>query len=332
MKVFKEVIRKNRPAILLCFFTVAFQLTVFLLYDIMTEPLLYASAVSVLLLAVFLAADYVREKKCHTERLRAASSVARDWKCLPDVHSLAEEDYHAVIEALGDSTERIVAEYNAGRQDQLDYYTSWVHQIKTPIAVMKLKLSGDSPENRLLLAELLRIEQYADMALQYIRLSGETNDLVLREYSLDELIRESVRKFAPLFLEKKLRLDFAPTEKTLITDKKWFGCILDQLISNAVKYTPSGTVSIGIGDGFLCISDTGIGIAPEDMPRIFERGYTGLNGRIGQKSSGLGLYLAKKAADMLALPLKAESETGEGSRFMLDLKNRKEESHERENL
>ena len=197
---------------------------------------------------------------------------------------------------------------------------------------MKLKLSGDSPENRLLLAELLRIEQYADMALQYIRLSGETNDLVLREYSLDELIRESVRKFAPLFLEKKLRLDFAPTEKTLITDKKWFGCILDQLISNAVKYTPSGTVSIGIGDGFLCISDTGIGIAPEDMPRIFERGYTGLNGRVGQKSSGLGLYLAKKAADMLALPLKAESETGEGSRFMLDLKNRKEESHERENL
>ena len=285
MKVFKEVIRKNRPAILLCFFTVAFQLTVFLLYDIMTEPLLYASAVSVLLLAVFLAADYVREKKCHTERLRAASSVARDWKCLPDAHSLAEEDYHAVIEALGDSTERIVAEYNAGRQDQLDY-----------------------------------------------RLSGETNDLVLREYSLDELIRESVRKFAPLFLEKKLRLDFAPTEKTLITDKKWFGCILDQLISNAVKYTPSGTVSIGIGDGFLCISDTGIGIAPEDMPRIFERGYTGLNGRVGQKSSGLGLYLAKKAADMLALPLKAESETGEGSRFMLDLKNRKEESHERENL
>ena len=94
MKVFKEVIRKNRPAILLCFFAVAFQLTVFLLYDIMTEPLLYASAVSVLLLAVFLAADYVREKKCHTERLRAASSVARDWKCLPDAHSLAEEDYH----------------------------------------------------------------------------------------------------------------------------------------------------------------------------------------------------------------------------------------------
>ena len=332
MKFLKEAVRRNRWAILLWMVINGFELTVFLLYNVMMEPLLYAAAVSLLLLAVLTAADYGREKERHAERQRTSGSIARDWKSLPEPHSLAEEDYQEIIHALGDRMEQVMSEYESRRQDQLDYYTAWVHQIKTPIAVMKLKLSGDSPENRLLLAELLRIEQYADMALQYIRLSGETNDLVLREYSLDELIRESVRKFAPLFLEKKLRLDFAPTEKTLITDKKWFGCILDQLISNAVKYTPSGTVSIGIGDGFLCISDTGIGIAPEDMPRIFERGYTGLNGRVGQKSSGLGLYLAKKAADMLALPLKAESETGEGSRFMLDLKNRKEESHERENL
>lgn len=320
MKVFKEVLRKNRSAILLCFVIDTFQLTVFQLYNVMTEPLLYASTVSLLLLGGLLAIDYFREKNHRVERMRTADSIARDWQSLPEAHSLAEEDYHKIIRALGDRMLQIMTDDETQRQDQLDYYTAWVHQIKTPIAVMKLTLSGDRPENRLLLAELLRIEQYADMALQYIRLSAESNDLVIREYSLDELIRESVRKYAPLFLEKRLSLDYSSVEETIITDKKWFGCILEQLISNAVKYTPSGTISIGMEDGFLRISDTGIGISPEDMPRIFERGYTGLNGRIGQKSSGLGLYLAKKAADLLAIPLKAESRVGEGSLFMLDLR------------
>ena len=320
MKVLKEVFRKNRAAILLYFVINVFQFAVFHLYGVMMEPLIYASVVSFCLLAGILAADFFREKKRRSERLRTVDSVAKDWKSLPEANSLAEEDYHEIIDVLGIRMEQIVTEYEAQRQDQLDYYTAWVHQIKTPIAVMKLKLSGDSLENRLLLAELLRVEQYVDMALQYIRLGSQTNDLVIREYSLDELIRESVRKYAPLFVEKRLKLDFTPTNRMIVTDKKWLCCILEQLISNAVKYTPSGTVSISAEDGFLCISDTGIGIAPEDLPRIFERGYTGVNGRIGQKSSGLGLYLAKKAADMLAIPFHVESKIGEGSRFILDVR------------
>lgn len=325
MTVFKEILRRNRAAILLYFVINAFQLAVFFLYGVMTEPLLYASGVSLGLLAGWLAMDYFRERKRHAERLRTARSIARDWKSLPDAHSLAEEDYQEIINELGSRMEQLMTEYNTQRQDQLDYYTAWVHQIKTPIAVMKLKLAGDTPENRLLLNELLRIEQYVDMVLQYIRLSSQSNDLVIREYSLDELIKESVRKFAPLFLEKRLRLDYIPTEQSVITDKKWFCCILEQLISNAVKYTPSGTVSIGVENGILYVADTGIGIAPEDLPRIFERGYTGLNGRIGKKSSGLGLYLVKKAADMLAIPISVESKVGEGSRFMLDVRAKKPE-------
>ena len=319
MKILKEVLRRNRAAILLFFVINAFQLTVFLLYGVMIEPMLYSSIVSLLMTVCLLTVDCFREGKHREERLRAVRSVAKDWKSLPEAHSLAEEDYRGIVGSLGSRMDEMMSEYEAQRTDQLDYYTAWVHQIKTPIAVMKLKLSGDSTENRLLLAELLRIEQYVDMALQYIRLSGESNDLVIREYSLDELIRETVRKFAPLFLEKKLRLDFSPTGERIVTDRKWFCCILEQLISNAVKYTPTGTVAIRTENGVLTIADTGIGIPPEDLPRIFERGYTGLNGRIGQKSSGLGLYLAKKAADLLAVPLTVESAVGEGSRFMLPI-------------
>ncbi|MBQ4396128.1 MAG: sensor histidine kinase [Clostridia bacterium] len=320
MKVFSEVLRKNRAAILLWLLINGFDAAVFVLYGVMLEPLLYAVWISLCLLAVFLAADYLREKKHHEERLRTAETVVNDRKSLPEAHLLAEEDYQAILAALGSELERVTADFSERQVDQMDYYTAWVHQIKTPIAVMKLRLSGDTPEHRQLLAELLRVEQYVDMVLQYIRLGSTSNDLVIREYRLDELIREAVRKFAPLFVEKRLRLDYAPTEETVVTDKKWFVCILEQLISNAIKYTPSGTVTIGVENGVLCISDTGIGIAPEDLPRIFEKGYTGLNGRMGQKSSGLGLYLAKKAADLLAIPLRVESREGEGSRFLLDLK------------
>ena len=320
MSILKEVLRHNRSAILLWLIINLLHLTVFLLYRVMMEPMLYALFLSFCLLAVILAADTVKETARHRERQRAAQSVVRDWKNLPEAQSLAEEDYQAMIAALGEQLEKHLADYSAQQQDQLDYYTAWVHQIKTPIAVMKLKLSGDTPVNRLLLGELLRIEQYADMVLQYIRLGSPSHDLVIREYGLDELIRDAVRRFAPQFVERKLRLEYTPVTQKVVTDQKWFGCILEQLISNAVKYTPSGTVSIEVRDGRLTVADTGIGIAAEDLPRIFEKGYTGLNGRTARKSSGLGLYLAKKAADLLNIPLSVESTVGEGSRFTLAIR------------
>jgi len=159
-----------------------------------------------------------------------------------------------------------------------------------------------------------------EMVLTYIRLESDTNDLTIREYPLDELIRGSIRKFAPQFVGRRLYVHYEGTEVTLVTDKLWFSQILDQLLSNAVKYTQSGGVTIEVSGQQVVISDTGMGIAPEDLPRIFEKGYTGLNGRAGQKSSGLGLYLCKKAADKLAIPIRAESEPGKGSRFILSLK------------
>ena len=322
MKILKEVLRKNRAALILFAAVTAANAAVFLLYDILTEPLLYAAVLSFLLLIALLAVDCIREKRRAAERSRVLGAVASEWRALPEAHSLAEEDYREIIAVLGAELDRLTAEADAQRQDMVDYYTAWVHQIKTPIAVMKLKLSDDTPEHRALSAELRRIEQYAEMALQYIRIGSETNDLVIREYPLDELIREAVRKQAEAFVGKRLRLDYTPTDVTVVTDAKWFACILDQLLSNAVKYTPAGTVTVSYDDGLLTVADTGIGIAPEDMPRIFEMGYTGGNGRLRQASSGLGLYLAKKAADLLSVPIHVTSDVGKGSAFTLDLRQR----------
>ena len=319
-RIVKEVLRKNRGALLVFLGMTAVGAAVFALYGVRPEPLVYAAVLALFLLAGMLLVDTLREKRHSAERARALAAILSDWRTLPEAGSLAEEDYQRMIDVLGQRLEDLRTEADAERQDMLDYYTAWVHQIKTPIAVMRLKLSGDMPEQHALSVELSRIEQYVDMALQYIRIGSETNDLVIREVSLDELIREAIRRQAPQFVEKRLRLCYEPTGATVVTDAKWFSCILDQLLSNAVKYTPSGTVTISWRDGRLTVADTGIGIAPEDLPRIFEKGYTGQNGRLGQKSSGLGLYLAKRAADLLSIPLSAESNVGVGSAFTLDLR------------
>ena len=206
-----------------------------------------------------------------------------------------------MIGALSAEINQLQTGFSVKKQADNDYYTAWVHQIKTPIATMKLLLSENSEEHRALSAELFRIEQYVEMVLDYIRLESDVNDLVIKEYALDEMIRESLHKFAPQFILRKLKLAYKPTDQVVVTDKKWLTFILDQLISNAIKYTPEGEIRVSVEGNKVKISDTGIGIAPEDIPRIFEKGYTGANGRIGQKSSGLGLFLSKKAANLLSV-------------------------------
>ena len=320
MKTVKEALRKNRNALLVFAVTAAVHLAVFRLYDIWEEPLFYAAALSFTALIVLLAADLVGVRRSAAARRRVLSSIETEWRSLPEPESLAESDYGRMIALLGEAVERLTVKAGEERQETLDYYTAWVHQIKTPIAVMKLKLSPDLPEHRALLAELGRVEQYAEMALQFIRLSGSVNDLVIREYPLDGAIKGSIRKFSVQFVEKRLTLRYVPTKETAVTDGKWLSVILDQLISNAVKYTPAGEVSVSVQNGVITVADTGVGIAPEDLPRIFEKGYTGLNGRTGQASSGLGLYLAKKAADLICASLRVESEPGKGSAFTLDLR------------
>ena len=320
MKIVREVLRKNRNVLIVFAAMTAVNAAVFALYGIQAEPLAYAAVLTLCLLTALFAIDYARERRRGAERARALASIQSEWKALPEPSSLAEADCQRMIDALGAQLEAMTERAESERQDMLDYYTAWVHQIKTPIAVMRLKLAEDTPEHRALAAELQRVEQYVDMVLQYVRIGSGTNDLVIREHALDALIRESLRKQAAHFVERRLRLCYEPTGATVVTDQKWFVCILDQLLSNAVKYTPSGTVTIAFHEELLTVADTGIGIAPEDLPRVFEKGYTGANGRIGQPSSGLGLYLAKKAADLLAIPLSVESAVGVGTTFTLDLR------------
>jgi hypothetical protein len=221
--------------------------------------------------------------------------------------------YQDIILDLKKSYDGVVQASITQNQDMSDYYTMWAHQIKTPIAAMHLLLQSGKCDTHELECELFRIEEYVAMVLGYQRLNGES-DLVLRRQSLDGIIRQSIRKYARQFIRKKLAVEYSGTELQVLTDEKWLCFVLEQLLSNALKYTLSGKITINVHDEcYLTISDTGIGIKPEDLPRIFQRGFTGYNGRADKKSTGIGLYMCKKVCTMLGHEISISSCVGKGT-------------------
>jgi hypothetical protein len=301
-------------------FTVLF-IVVFSLYDLEMEAIIYAVILCAVAAVIVLTVRFHGYCRAYEERRQLWQAIEIRYKDLPEAATPVEDDYQQMIRRLGKINEEHLTKWQEQRQESLDYYTTWVHQIKTPIAVMRMNLRGqDTEENRELLAELFRIEQYVDMVLSYIRLGSEQNDLVIQEYDLDAIIRQAIRKYAPQFVRRKIRLVYEPVDMRVLTDEKWLLFILEQLLSNAVKYTPGGTVTISVSpEQVLSVSDTGIGIAPEDLPRIFEKGFTGYNGRSDKKATGLGLYLCRQTAAKLGIHLSAVSQPGKGSTFSLDL-------------
>ncbi len=234
---------------------------------------------------------------------------------------LLEEDYQALLRAVCQDRARLAAESENRFRELTDYYSLWVHQIKTPIAAIDLLLQeDDSQAGREVEMELLKIRQYVDMVLSYLRLDSDSTDYVLREYPLDDILRQAVRKFARMFILKKITLDFQETGRTVLTDEKWLLFVVEQVLSNALKYTPSGGKIRVYGDGATAvIADNGIGIREEDQARVFEKGFTGYNGRADKKSTGIGLYLCRLVCDRLNHGISLASRPGQGTLVRLDL-------------
>lgn len=199
--------------------------------------------------------------------------------------------------------------------DLLDYYTLWVHQVKTPIAASSLLIGDlkDKETKSQLEQELFKIESYVHLVLQYLRLESFHDDLVLKQENLADLVREVVKKYALFFIQQGLSLNLHDLDHTIVTDKKWFLVILEQVLSNSLKYTKEGSIEIYFQEGSLYIKDTGLGIQNADLLRVFERGFSGYNGRLTQQSSGLGLYLSKKIADQLGHKIAIDSQVGQGT-------------------
>lgn len=209
--------------------------------------------------------------------------------------------------------------------DLMDYYTLWAHQIKTPIAASSL-LVGEIEDKKIknqLEQELFKIESYVNIVLQYLRLESFHEDLVLKKENVEDLVKEIVKKYAIFFIQKGLSLNLHDLDRTIITDRKWFVVILEQVLSNSLKYTSQGGIEIYFQEDTLYIKDSGLGIQDSDLLRVFERGFSGYNGRLTQQSSGLGLYLSKKMADELGHQISIASQVGHGTTVMISFSEKK---------
>lgn len=285
-------------------------------------PALYAAGICLFLLLLWSLYDCARYFKKST----LLKEVIRRFEimplALPEPRDAVERQYQTLIWALYEDRARLLAADRKERGEREDYYTMWVHQIKTPIAALRLLLqSGDLPGNRFSMErELFKIEQYAKMVLQYLRLESLSYDLVLRSYPLRELIKQAVRTYSHLFIGKRISLTLEEFEFEVVTDEKWLVFVLEQLLSNNVKYTRQGGVHVCMDpdcERTLLIADTGIGIRPEDIPRVFDRGFTGYNGRLEKSSTGIGLYLCKRVTDRLGIAFTVASRLGEGTQYRL---------------
>ena len=242
-----------------------------------------------------------------------------------DAYTPLEALLTSKIRTLEKDKKELKIQHQEKQSDLLDYYTLWVHQIKTPIAASKL-LVQDLQEQTLknqLEQELFKIDSYTNLVLQYLRLESFHDDLVVEKENIEDLVKEVVKKYALFFIQQGLSLNLHDLNHTVITDKKWFLVILEQVLSNSLKYTKQGSIEIFFQEDTLYMKDTGLGIQNSDLLRVFERGFSGYNGRLTHQSSGLGLYLSKKIADKLGHKLHLHSVVGEGTTVMITFKEKK---------
>ena len=314
--MFKDYLKSRINVIILMIVVEGVFASSYFLFDMPAVTVLYPLILSTSALIVAGVIDFVftfsKHRKLTQNEIPASSDpIEKDYQEI--IRKLKEEEAY--------SRQKTTSDYN----NMVEYYTVWAHQIKTPIASMRLQIQSEDTESaRKLMGDLNRIEAYVEMVLTFLRLDSDSTDYLIKEYDLDEIVRPAIRKFSREFILKKLKLEYEPLSYKTITDSKWLSFIVEQVISNAVKYTSEGSVRICMSEpGILCIEDTGIGISDEDLPRIFENGYTGFNGREDKRASGIGLYLCKRISDNLGHKIYAESKVGEGTKIFLDMRAKK---------
>lgn len=321
MKIIKHIIPylyQHIKTIVLFILFIAIFAAVFSLYRLETEAVFYACLLCACVGLIMTAIDFAMFYRKHSLLSVLRDKIALSLEELPAPKNIIERDYTVLLENLYSAKQEAATAFDANRCDLEDAYTIWVHQIKTPIAAMRLILqSEDNPQNAGLSQELFRIDQYVEMLLTYLRLGSDTTDYVLRSYSLNDIVRGAVRKLAPVFVNKKLTLDFRPFDHMALTDEKWLAFVIEQILSNAIKYTPSGTIAIYMANNALVVEDTGIGIAAGDLPRVGEKGFTGYNGRTDKKATGLGLFLCKSICQKLGHSFTVQSQVGVGTKVFI---------------
>ncbi|WP_326910216.1 sensor histidine kinase [Sedimentibacter sp. MB31-C6] len=321
--ILKEYIKKNIINIVgYCSFILIFSI-VFYLYSINLDAILYGTLLFLTIAIILISYDFYIFYKQHINLTKILDNGIISITSIPLSINLLEKDYIEIINQLLNDKVQLESKAKIKYQETIDYYTMWVHQIKTPISAMRLLLqSEENCINKKLTLELFKIEQYVEMVLCYLRLEDMYSDLRLEYISLSKVIKQAIRKYSTMFIYKKMKLEFNEPDCQVLSDEKWLVFAIEQILSNALKYTNEGTIFIYMDkekEKTLVIEDTGIGIRQEDIPRVFERGFTGFNGRQDKKSTGIGLYLCKSILTKLSHSINITSEISKGTKVYIDL-------------
>lgn len=323
MKELCDFLREKRQLLFFLLFFEGALCLIYGLYGLPWGPAGYTCLVTAVVTLGLLAAGFFSWKRKRRQLLilKRQAEQSLETADLPKAETPLEEIYQEIIR---DQEKRCQREQKESREKLVrsrEYYTRWSHQIKTPIAAMELLLQEEPADVRALKRELLKTSQYVEMALSYQRMEGDGNDLVIQRYELRPVVMQAVKKVSPLLIHKHISFSAGDLSGEVLTDEKWLVFVLEQLLTNASKYTKEGgSVRIGKENGLLVLRDTGIGIRPEDLPRIFEWGYTGYNGRLDKRSTGVGLALVKQVMEMLGNKMEIRSVLGEGTEVFLDLR------------
>lgn len=299
-------------ALLLC---LLLSLFMFWLYALPMEPIVYTASLCACILLVAFCTDFLRMRM----RLTKLRSIrAEHGQTFPITHDPVEIAYQQMVASSQEAHLKATTKLDLQQSETLAYFTMWVHQIKTPIAAMHMLIPPGAEAQVL---ELRKVEQYVEMVLGYLRLDSITSDLSFHSFDVDNIVRQAVRKLAPFFVYKRIALVYDALDKRVLTDEKWLAFVLEQVLSNALKYTrEGGSITIAWTEpDTLIVRDTGIGIRSEDVPRVFEKGFTGYNGRMDKKSTGIGLYLCGQVMRRLSHGISIVSTPQVGAEVRLDL-------------
>lgn len=283
-------------------------------FGISKNYILYIILISIFMFAVNIVISFVKYKRLIDEINQWSTDLLTKE---PEVFK--NTNFSKRIINLEKENREMESAFELKMKDFKEYISIWTHQIKTPLFSLDLILNDHPIDSQAAKNEVFEIEEYIDNLLSYMRLESLSTDFVFEEVSLDDLVSSSIKKYSKVFIRRKNKVNFKARGLIITTDKKWFSLILDQILSNANKYTQNGSISIYIEGTNLVIKDTGIGIRKEDLPRVFDKSYTGYNGRIYKKSTGIGLNLVKNTAENLSIDVFIESEVNVGTKVILNL-------------
>lgn len=279
----------------------------FFLYQLPSEFLQNALLLSLTLLILLTAGLFWKFRN----RMRALEDYVHE-EALPLLNKPVDLAYLNLIEVEKEATREQLLDYKSREEDLQAMVKMWSHQMKVPLAALSLMSQTDNLHQADVDQQLLRLDNYMANLLNYLKLSNQASDFRFEMVQVREVVVDLVKKYRQQFLQREISVAI-DGDWQLKTDRKWLSFALSQVLDNALKYNKMGGSVIIVLDKGITISDTGLGILPEDIPRLFDEGFTGYNGREHQKATGFGLYLTKRVLHQLELDIDVDSQVEVGT-------------------